>query len=293
MILKLGPVTLKMKNLLMILVGSAIFSFGINYFNIANGLAEGGFTGIALLLNYLFSFPLGWFTLLANIPLFIIGWRNLGIKSMAYTIYATVAVSIFLEVFKNYGEPLQNDLFLASLYAGVTVGIGLGIIFRYGGTTGGVDIIARLVHKHWGYSIGKTMFIFDALVIGLSFVTYLDRERAMYTLVAVYVGAKVIDFVQEGVYTAKAAIIISDHAEAISDKIMSEMGRGATLLEGRGAYTRNNREVLYCVVARNEITRLKTLVQHIDPHAFVVVSDAHDVAGEGFTLDANKNPLDH
>jgi uncharacterized membrane-anchored protein YitT (DUF2179 family) len=137
------------------------------------------------------------------------------------------------------------------------------------------------------------MFIFDALVIGLSFVTYLDRERAMYTLVAVYVGAKVIDFVQEGVYTAKAAIIISDHAEAISDKIMSEMGRGATLLEGRGAYTRNNREVLYCVVARNEITRLKTLVQQIDPHAFVVVSDAHDVSGEGFTLDANKNPLDH
>lgn len=288
----MGKIELQVKNLIAILIGSAIFSFSINYFNIANGLAEGGFTGIALLLYALFNFPLGWFMLLANIPLFFIAWKMLGIRSIAYTIYATVAVSFFLELFKGYGEPLKNDLFLASLYAGVGIGIGLGIVFRYGGTTGGVDIIARIVQRKFGISMGKTMFAFDFVVIALSLVTYLDRERAMYTLVVVYVGARIIDFVQEGAYAAKAVVIISDHAKAISQSIMDELSRGVTVIDGKGAYTEYNREVLYCVVGKNEITRIKNLVQSIDAHAFVVVSDAHDVMGEGFTLDQNKKPIE-
>ncbi|WP_051431009.1 YitT family protein [Thermicanus aegyptius] len=271
-------------------IGAAIFSFGINYFNIANGLAEGGFTGIALLFYALFHFPPGWFTFLSNIPLFIIGWRYLGHLSMMYTIYSTTAVSFFLELFKRFQEP-TSDLFLASLYAGVFAGVGLGIIFRYGGTTGGVDIIARLVHKFRGISMGRTMFLFDAMVIGLSLLTYLDRERAMYTLVAVYIASRVIDFVQEGFYAAKEAIIISEKAKEISATIIKELERGVTLLEGKGGYTGTDREVLLCVVGRNELIRLKTLIHQIDPHAFVVVSDAYDVLGEGFTLDANKNPL--
>lgn len=288
----IGNIQLKLKNLFLILIGSVIFSSGINYFNIANGLAEGGFTGIALLLNYLFDFPPGWFILLSNLPLFFLGWRYLGSRSMFYTIYATVAVSIFLEVFKGLGEPMKEDLLLASLYAGVAVGVGLGIIFRYGGTTGGVDIIARLVHKFFGFSIGKTMLVFDGIVILISMLTYLEPRKAMYTLVAVYVGARVIDFVQEGVYTAKAAIIISEHAQVIANRIINDMERGVTLLEGKGGYTGSQREVLYCVVARNEIMRVKNLVQQVDPHAFVVVSDAHEVLGEGFTLDEKKNPID-
>lgn len=291
MTFKLGKIELQIKNLIAILIGAAIFSFCINYFNITNGLAEGGFTGIALLLHALFKFPPGWFILLSNIPLFFIGWRYLGIRTLAYTIYATVAVSIFLEVFKNYGDPMPNDLFLASLYAGVGIGVGLGIIFRYGGTTGGVDIIARIVQKFWGISMGKTMFFFDFIVITLSLFAYLDRERAMYTLVCVYVGARIIDFVQEGAYSAKAIIIISDHARSISQAIMEEMSRGVTILDGKGAFTGSEREVLYCVVGKNEITRMKTLVHSIDAHAFIVVSEAHDVMGEGFTLDQNKNPI--
>ncbi len=292
MTIKIGKITLNIKNLFAILIGSAIFSLSINNFNITNGLAEGGFTGIALLLHALFEFPPGWFILLANIPLFFFGWRVLGVRSLAYTIYATVAVSIFLEVFRGYGEPMENDLFLASLYAGVGIGVGLGIIFRYGGTTGGVDIIARIVQKYWGISMGKTMFVFDFFVIAISLPAYLDRERAMYTLVCVYVGARIIDFVQEGAYSAKAIMIISDHARSISQAIMNELSRGVTILEGKGAYTGSEREVLYCVVAKNEMTRIKTLVHTIDAHAFIVVSDAHDVMGEGFTLDQNKKPIE-
>ncbi len=280
-----------MKNLIAILIGSAIFAFCINYFNITNGLAEGGFTGIALLLYALFKFPTGWFFLLSNIPLFLVAWKLLGLRSISYTIFATVAVSIFLELFNGYGEKM-SDLFLASLYAGVGIGVGLGIIFRYGGTTGGVDIIARIVQKKWNISMGKTMFAFDFIVIGLSWMMYLDRERAMYTLVCVYVSARIIDFVQEGAYVAKAAMIISEHASDITQIIMDEMSRGVTILKGKGAFTKNDREVLYCVIAKTEVARFKAIVHSIDPHAFIVISDAHEVMGEGFTLDQYKKPIE-
>ncbi len=268
------------KNIFFITIGAFIFSFGLNYFTIANHLSEGGFTGISLLINYKTGLSTSLVILLLNIPLFIVGWFKLGRHSMLYTIIGTLLVSFFLWLTEGFNEPLQ-DLLLASLYAGVTIGIGLGIIFRYGGTTGGVDIIARLAFKYKGWSIGRTMFLFDAFVIAISAI-YIGRERAMYTLIAVFLGARVIDFVQEGAYAAKAATIISDHAPEIAAKIMNEMGRGATLLKGKGGYTGSDKEVLYCVVSRNELSRIKNIVHSIDERAFVVVNDVHDVLGEGF-----------
>jgi uncharacterized membrane-anchored protein YitT (DUF2179 family) len=212
-----------------------------------------------------------------------------------YTIIGTVSVSVFLWIFQRYqiNMPLNEDLTLAALFAGVFIGVGLGIIFRFGGTTGGVDIIARLVNKYAGVSMGKTMFMFDAVVITLSLIFYLSYQEAMYTLVAVFVGARVIDFMQEGAYSARGAMIISDHNEEISAKIMNEMERGVTVLKGHGSFTKKEREVLYCVVGKNEIVRLKNVITSVDPHAFVSVSVVHDVLGEGFTLDENKKPLEH
>lgn len=180
---------------------------------------------------------------------------------------------------------------LVSLFAGVFIGVGLGIIFRFGGTTGGVDIIARLVNKYAGWSMGRTMFLFDFIVITTSVFVILDLVQGMYTLVAVYIGARVIDFIQEGAYSAKGATIISSQSDDIAEKILKEMDRGVTVLEGRGSFSGEKRDVLYCVVARNEIVRLKSIINSIDPHAFVAVSTVHDVLGEGFTLDENKNPL--
>lgn len=136
------------------------------------------------------------------------------------------------------------------------------------------------------------MFLFDAVVITLSLVFYLTYQEAMYTLVAVFVGARVIDFMQEGAYSARGAIIISDHSEKIADKIMKEMDRGVTVLRGHGSFTKKEREVLYCVVAKNELVKLKNVIISVDPHAFVSVSVVHDVLGEGFTLDENKMPLE-
>ncbi|PDM38640.1 hypothetical protein CMV37_00930 [Bacillus cereus] len=287
---------LKIRNIIFILIGSAIFSFGIVNINIENHLAEGGFTGITLLLYFLFKFDPSYSNLLLNIPIFLLVGNYLEERHFIYTLIGTFSVSLFLWIFQRYEVlnlhvNLQNDMTLAALFAGAFIGIGLGIIFKYGGTTGGVDIIARLAHKYVGWSMGKTMFMFDAIVIIVSILTYLSYREGMYTLVAVFIGAKVIDFMQEGAYAAKGATIISDKNDEIAAKILSEMERGATFLKAVGSYTKVERNVLYCVVAKNEIVKLKNIITSVDPHAFVAVTDVHDVVGEGFTLDENKNPL--
>lgn len=284
---------LRIRNIFWILIGSAIFSFGLIHFNIQNELGEGGFTGITLLLLYLFQWDPAIMNIVLNIPVLIIGWRVLGRTTFFYSLIGIVAVSIFIAISQRYmiEFDLSEDLTLAALFAGVFIGVGLGIIFRYGGTTGGVDIIARLVNKYVGWSMGRAMFVFDALVIFISIITYLDYTRGMYTLVAVFIGARVIDFIQEGAYAARGTTIISEKSEEISQRVMEEMDRGVTILDGRGSFSGAKRDVLYCVIGKNEIVRLKSIIDHIDPHAFVAVSHVHDVMGEGFTLDENKNPI--
>ncbi|WP_102027213.1 YitT family protein [Salirhabdus sp. Marseille-P4669] len=284
---------IKLKNIFFILLGSAIFAFGLVHFNMQNNLAEGGFTGITLLLYFVFNWDPGLMNIVLNVPIFLIGWKLLGRTTFIYTLIGTFALSIFLWVFQSYSFDfeLQNDMTLVALFAGTFIGVGLGIIFRYGGTTGGVDIIARLTHKYIGWSMGRTMFMFDALVILVSVITYLQPLEAMYTLVAVFIGARVIDFIQEGAYAAKGALVISEKSDAVANMILQEMDRGVTVLAGKGSYTGEKRDVLYCVVGRNEIVKLRSIITAIDPHAFVSVVSVHDVMGEGFTLDENKNPI--
>ncbi len=285
---------IKLKNTLFIILGAALFGFGFVHFNIQNHLGEGGFNGITLILYNVFHLDPAIMNLVLNIPMFIIGWRVLGKKTFAYTIIGTVSVSVFLKVFQIYEFPidLHNDMFLVALFAGVFLGVGLGIIFRFGGTTGGVDIIARLVNKFFGWPMGKTMFMFDACVILLSWLTYLDARSVMYTLVCVFVTAQVIDFVQEGAYAARGAIIISNKNNEIAERITKQMDRGVTFLKGFGYYAKEERKVIYCVVAKNEMFKLKSIVLSVDPHAFVSVSEVHDVSGEGFTLDDQKQPIE-
>ncbi|WP_332648745.1 YitT family protein [Lysinibacillus sp. 54212] len=284
---------IKIQNILGIMLGSAIFSFGFVHFNMQNHLGEGGFSGITLILFFTLKWDPALMNLLLNIPMFILGWRLLGKRALIYTIIGTVSVSIFLKIFQLYEFQmnLQDDKLLVALFAGVFIGAGLGIVFRSGGTTGGVDIIARLANKYIGWSMGKTMFAFDTVVILLSWATFLDARSMMYTLVAVYIGGRVIDFVQEGAYSAKGALIISSQADEIADFIAEKMERGVTIINGRGHFTKENKDILYCVVARNEIVRLKTIIHTLDPHAFVSIVEVRDVAGEGFTLDDKKQPI--
>lgn len=284
---------LRIKNIFFILLGAAIFSFGLVHFNMQHNLGEGGFTGITLILYFLFKVNPAISNIILNVPMFIIGWKYLGRKTFLYTIIGTVSVSGFLALFQlhPFDIDLQSEMVLVALFAGVFIGVGLGIIFRYGGTTGGVDILARLMQKYAGWSIGRTMFLFDFVVISLSIYLILDLKEGMYTLIAVYVGARVIDFIQEGAYSARGAIIVSKHSEKIAKRINEKMERGVTILNGKGSYTGNKQNVLYCVVGRNEVIRLKNIINQIDPHAFVVVNSVHEVLGEGFTLDEDKKPI--
>lgn len=284
--------TLRTKNICFIMLGTAIYAFGLVNFNIANNLGEGGLAGVTLFLLHFFQIDPAYSNLILNIPLFIIGWRILGNRSLIYTGIGTVSLSLFLWIFQRipYTLDLHSDLLLVALFAGGFSGIGLGLVFRYGGTTGGSDIIAKLLHHTKGISMGRTLFAIDAIVLAAS-LSYLDVRQVMYTLVAVFIGSRVIDFVQEGAYAARGALIISKDNDAIASHVMLSMNRGVTVLEGRGGFSKNEQDVLYIVVAKNEIIQLKNIVQAVDPHAFVSVSVVHDVMGEGFTLDKDKNPI--
>ncbi|MGO4544937.1 YitT family protein [Paenibacillus sp. 2TAB23] len=271
-----------------ILVGTAIYAFGLHYFVLPNQLMEGGATGIAVLLNYAAGFPLSISTLVLNVPLFFLGWKALGSGQMLYTLVGIVALSGFLALMEllidlEWIIPFQgsHDYMLVALYAGVTLGTGLGIVFRFGGTTGGVDIVARIVSRSRGMSMGQIILALDAFIIGLS-LFYIPIEKFLYTLVTVFIASKLIDFIQDGAYAAKAFSIISDQGDTIAKKITLELDRGVTIIPAMGAFSGHQKEVVYCVVQRQEIRRLKTIIRNIDPRAFIVINDVQDVLGEGF-----------
>ncbi len=273
-----------------ILVGSAIYAFGLHYFIIPNELMEGGLTGIALLLRYIFGFSPSLTILLLNIPLFVIGWRTFGLRTIAYTVVGTVGVSFFLWITSILIEQgwivpfrTEQDFFLATLYAGVTLGIGLGIVFRFGGTTGGGDIIARLINKRKGWRMGQIILTFDACVIFASLL-YIPREKVLYTLVAVFIASKLIDFIQGGALAAKAFTIVSEQSAALAQAITDRIDRGVTLFPAKGAYSNRDKVVIYCIVYRHEMRKLIALVRNIDPRAFMIIHDVQDVLGEGFRL---------
>ncbi|THF78396.1 YitT family protein [Cohnella fermenti] len=271
-----------------LLAGTALYAFGIEYFILPNTLMEGGVTGVAVLLQYAFGFAPAISSLALNIPLFLIGWKQLGRESMFYTIAGTVLLSFFLwfwsfSVDRGWVVPFvsDNDFMLVVLYAGVTLGAGLGLVFRAGGTTGGVDIVARIVHRWRGWSMGQIILGLDVVILGTSLLV-IEMEKVLYTLVSVFISSKVIDFIQEGAYAAKAFTILCSEPEKLASVITKELDRGVTLLPAVGAYSGQNRMMIYCVVSRFEIRKLKSLVRQHDRQAFIVINDVHDVLGEGF-----------
>ncbi|MFC5699917.1 YitT family protein [Cohnella faecalis] len=268
--------------------GTAVYAFGIQYFILPNRLMEGGVTGVAVLLNYAGNLPTSLMTLVINLPLFALGWRRLGKSAMVYTVGGTVLLSIFLWILERlfqhgYIEPFrtEQDFILVVLYAGVTLGVGLGLVFRVGGTTGGVDIIARILHRAKGWSMGQIILSLDVLILGIS-LFFIPKEKVLYTLVTVFIASKIIDFIQEGAYAAKAFTIVCESPDRLAKEITRELDRGVTLMPARGGFSGEPKTVVYCVVSRFEIPKLKSLVRQHDKRAFIVINDVHDVLGEGF-----------
>jgi uncharacterized membrane-anchored protein YitT (DUF2179 family) len=272
---------------LVITLGSFIGSLGLTMFLIPNKVAAGGVSGLATVLHYLFGLPVGWTMLAFNIPLFVAGVVFLGGGFGVKTLAGAILFSVFTEATKNF-PVLTHDLLLSTVYGGLILGAGLGLVFRVRGSTGGSDLAAMLInHFIPSVSIGRGILFVDFFVIALDGIAF-NWELAMYSWIALYVSSKVIDLVQEGINYAKAVIIISDEAENISRKILNEMQRGVTCLGGKGGYTGRDKNVLLCVITRMELGRLKKIVQEADPRAFVIVHDVHEVLGEGFSYTESK-----
>lgn len=264
-----------------VLFGVAITAFGLSWFLIPSRIAAGGVSGLATVAYHLFDFPVGLTMLVLNIPLFIAGITILGAVYGAKTFIGTITLSLLVDLFQRWAVPLTSDPLLSAIYGGVVTGIGLGITFRFGGSTGGTDMAAQLIAKFFPTSVGRALLLVDGFVIALAGFAF-GPELALYALLAVFITTKAIDVVQEGQSYAKAAFIITDYSDKVGQMVLTKLERGATALKGTGVYTGADREVLYVIVSRSEIRSLCQLVNEIDPNAFVVISDVHEVLGEGF-----------
>lgn len=262
--------------------GVVLTALGLDMFLIPNKIAAGGVSGIATILYHLIGVPAGAAMLALNVPLFIGGIYRLGLRFGFRSLYGTVALSLVVDALAPLVPVPTRDLLLACIFGGVLVGLGLGVVFRYRGTTGGTDMAAAILRTYTGANVGQLLFLVDAAVVIAAGLTFNSAELAMYALVTIFVASWLIDVVQEGFSYAKAFIIVSDKTADIAPAILKELDRGATAWAARGMYTGTERDVLLSVVHRSEVTRLKDIVYRADPRAFVILADVHEVLGEGF-----------
>ena len=270
---------------LQILVGLLLCTMAYNMFLIPNNIAPGGFTGIAQLLNHAFGFPIGLTTLVLNIPLFVFSAKSLGLKFGIRSLFASVGLSLLIDVLPMPSVIPFNTterLLLASVFGGVLGGVGFGLIIRGNATTGGTDMLAKLITSRFhSISVGAMMFIVDGTVIVASAFVF-DVVSAMFALISTFLMSKMIDFLVDGLNSARASFIISDESEKIARRVMDEMERGITGLNGQGMYSGTDKKVLLCVIGRTESPRLRAIVSDCDPRAFVIATDVYEALGEGF-----------
>lgn len=277
---------------LLIIASSLIQAISLRLFFIPADLASGGVSGISQLINHFTGWPIGLMVFIGNLPLFLLGWRFLGgTKFVMRTAVAIVTYSLFTDLllkipaFVSYSQilldDLQGDIFLNSLYGAIVSGVGYGMVYRARGTSGGSDILARILNNWRGISMTQSYLVVDTAVI-LSAGFVFGWKAALYAMIALYISGLVAETVLEGGGTVRTAMIITAKPDEVSQYVIDEMERGVTWLEGKGAYTGNSRPVLYCVINRAEVATLKAIVHEKDPEAFMVIGVAHEALGEGF-----------
>ncbi|EOT42722.1 YitT family protein [Enterococcus dispar ATCC 51266] len=276
--------TFLLRDLILILIGTCLYAFGLIYINIPNSLAEGGVTGITLILRALFGINPAYSTFILNIPIIILGGQILGKRSFYYTIFGTTSLSVWLFIWQKVplAINLEHDLLISALLAGIVAGFGSGIVYRVGGTTGGSDVIARILEKKQGISVGRSLFFFDILIL-LASLTYIDLKKMMYTLIFSYVFANIVDTILDGGYSAKGILVISNETKQMAPVLMATTGRGTSFLKGEGAYSGTDKNILYMVVTSREVMEVKRIIAEFDQQAFISVINVHEVSGEGFT----------
>lgn len=264
-----------------ILLGCMVGGAAYPLFLVPNNIAPGGLTGVAMVLNYLFSVPVGTTSMLLNIPLFMIGWKAMGRVFVFRSLLATLLFSLTIDLIKL--QPVTTDPLLGTLFGGILLGVGLGLILRGGATTGGTDMAARMVHKRFPFiTVGAFLMMIDCVVVLMAAIT-MGASEALYALICIFVSSKVLDMVLQGMTSNKACFIITNEYDKVTQRILTDMERGVTHLHARGAYTGQERPVVLCVVSRMEVARLKDIVREADETAFVFITEAHEALGEGFS----------
>jgi uncharacterized membrane-anchored protein YitT (DUF2179 family) len=270
----------------LLLLGSILQAIGLRLFLVPAHLANGGVTGISQLINHYTNWPIGLMVLIGNVPLFLLGWRYLGGRRFAMrTALAVLVYSVATDLIPRLNllpaNGITDDIFLNSLYGAVVSGVGYGIVYRARATSGGSDILARILNHHRSIPMTQSYLLVDsAVILAAGFV--FGWKQALYAIITLYVSGLVSETVLEGPGTVRTALIVTSQAGPISDRVLEEMERGVTILQGTGGYTGNERPVVYCVITRSEVAQLKTIVRELDPLAFIVIGQAHEALGEGF-----------
>lgn len=277
-------IKLLLTDILFDIVGCGLLAVGITYFNAPNNIAPGGVTGISIMINYLTGMPISALTLMLNIPLLILAWIFLGHEFTLKTLKSVMILTLMLEIAgKLFPHGYQENPLLAALYGGVVGGIGIGLVFMRTSTTGGTDIASRLLQlKFPGMSVGKLILCVDAFVLLTAAIVYQNIENALLGLIALFSSTTVIDSLLYGLDTGKFMMIMTMKPDELTAEVNRRLGRGCTLLDGRGSFTKREQPVVLCVVRKAQYFELKRIVHGIDPAAFMVALEASEIIGEGF-----------
>ncbi|HIH1304438.1 TPA: YitT family protein [Staphylococcus aureus] len=271
------------KDLILVVLGSFIFAAGVNAFIISGNLGEGGVTGLAIILYYAFHISPAITNFLVNAVLIAIGYKFLSKRSMYLTILVTILISIFLSLTESWQVETGNTI-VNAIFGGVSVGLGIGVIILAGGTTAGTTILARIATKYLDVSTPYALLFFDMIVVAIS-LTVIPLDKVLVTVISLYIGTKVMEYVIEGLNTKKAMTIILTNPDKLAKAIDEQIGRGLTILNGHGYYTREEKDVLYVVISKTQVSKAKRLIKQIDKDAFLVIHDVRDVYGNGFLAD--------
>lgn len=267
-------------NILTIIVGSFLFAIGVNSFMIAGNLGEGGFIGISIILYYAFGISTALSNLVLNFIILIIGFKFLGKRAMYYTIFTIPMTSIALWLTESW-QVQTDEILINTVFGGLFIGTGIGLILRVGATTAGTTILAKMANKFLDVNVSYALLFFDLIVITIG-LTVMSLEQVLLTVIALYVATKIMDFIIEGMNPKKAITIISEKPEVLGEMINTEIKRGVTIMDGRGFYSQEDKDILYVVINKSQLSRLKRAIKKHDENAFVVVHDVNSVLGNYF-----------
>lgn len=265
------------KKMVVLTIGAFLVAIGLNCFLVCNNIIDGGIIGISIIVSYLKHLPLGAVIVALNVPFFLFGYKKLGEKFLLSSLYAIFCLGVFVTLF-GHSHKITGNLLLACVFGGILVGFGVGLIIKNNGSLDGTEVIAISISKKIGFSVGEIIMFFNVFILTAAGFVF-DWDKAMYSILAFFVIFKTIDVVVEGFDDSKAMLIVSDKPDEIAAIIMHELGRGVTFLHGQGAYSGIDRKIIYCIINRLEISKIRDVVVEHDENAFITIENVHEVQG--------------